>query len=78
MDFILTPTVTRTSGSGSTAANLFAVSIANVGLNDDAEVLGTILKKGEVVSFEARTGYGLDAIDYDAGTSELLITTLGG
>jgi hypothetical protein len=69
-------TLTRyiSPGALSIAKGFFAVSVANVG-KKDAELLGTTLKKGEVVDFQARTGYGLQSIDFNPLNSELLIST---
>jgi hypothetical protein len=64
------------AGVGNIAAGKTRVSVLNAG-NTDANVAGAILKRGEFVTFAASGKDTLEAISYDALTSELLITTVG-
>lgn len=72
-----TPSLTRTSGSGTVAAGARRVSFFNSGGVDDATVLGTVLKSNESVTFVAGgEDDTLSVIAYNAGTSELVISTI--
>lgn len=72
-----TPSLTRTTGSGTVAAGARRASFFNSGAADDATVLGTILKQNESITFVADGEDDiLSAISYDAGTSELVIVTI--
>lgn len=65
------------AGAASVASGKRRVSFFNAG-NNDSNVAGAILKKGEVVTFSADgVRDTLEEITYDALTSELLITTVG-
>jgi len=65
-----TPTLTRTTGDATITAGARSVSFFNSGAADDSTVLGTILKQGETVSFNAGgEGDTLSAIVYDAVSS---------
>lgn len=64
-----------TAGPGTVTAGFQKVSVYNSGVNN-ATLMGQTLKAGEVVSYEANKNDTLGAIQYDALTSELLISTL--
>jgi len=75
---VRTPTLLRTSGSGTIAAGAYSMSFASVG-TANATVGGMILKPGETVNFDAGAiNNTLAAVAYNATTAgaELIITTL--
>jgi hypothetical protein len=72
-----TPGIIRPTGAGNVntvAANFFSVSVANVGLANGT-VLGATIKPGEVLNFsgDALNNF-FTSFDYDATTTEFLIT----
>ena len=69
---VITPNLIRTSGVD-VIINVVSATFANVGTGD-ITVLGTIVKPGEVVGFDAGIGNFYSSINYDASTSELLIS----
>ena len=65
------------TGAASVPAGRRRITFANVG-NTDAQVAGTTLARGEVVTFAAGNSRDtLSAISYNALTSTLLISTVG-
>lgn len=71
-----TPTMTRTTTSGTVTAGKRSVSFRNAG-TITATVLGASLLPGETVNFDAGSLKDtLAAIGYDANGTDLLITTL--
>ena len=73
---VRTPTMIRTSTSGTIAAGKRSVSISNAG-NANASVLGANLLPGEVVNFDAGALKDtLGAITYNGTGTDLLIITL--
>jgi hypothetical protein len=75
-----TPTILRegtgTNKTGFIEAGAFSVSIANVGNHDDAKVNGITLKKTETLSFNAGEANFLGRLEWETGTSELLMIIL--
>lgn len=73
-----TPTLLRTSGSGTIAAGAYSMSFASVG-TANATVGGMTLKPGETINFDAGAiNNTLAAVTYNATTAgaELIIITL--
>ncbi len=70
-----TPSLIRSSGTGTAAAGSVYVSFANIG-SANATVAGTILDAGLSVDFPSRVGETLGAITYDATNTTLLIVRI--
>jgi hypothetical protein len=69
--------ISRPTGSGTVAAGAYSVSFANVHASADSTVKTVALKAGETITFDAgAVNNTLDAIAYDASSSELLIITI--
>lgn len=69
-----TPALIRSSGIGAVAAGASAVYIRNLG-GANGSVLGTTLKPGEGIPFEAKVGNTLAEIGYVATGTDFLIST---
>ncbi len=70
------PTIERTATTGSSSNNLVSISFANTGAANGT-ILGTILKPGESVTFDAGNRfYSSGQFSWDATGTEFLITTL--
>lgn len=70
-----TPNFIRPTGSGSIATTVYDVSVSNVGLNDGT-VLGTTIKPGETIDFNAgalNNTYASGTFTYDATSTEFII-----
>lgn len=70
-----TPNFNRVTSSGSVLVNTYDVSVANVGLTDGT-VLGTTIKKGEILNFNAgslNNYYPAGSFSYDATGTEFMI-----
>lgn len=69
--------VSRPTSSGTIVAGAYSVSFANVHASANSTVKSVTLKPGETISFDAgAVNNKLDAIAYDASSSELLIITI--
>jgi len=69
--------ISRPTGSGTVASGAYSVSFANVHASANSTVKSVTLKPGETISFDAgAVNNTLDAIAYDASSSELLIITI--
>jgi len=69
---VRTPSLTRTSGSGTVQAGSVSVTIANTG-GAAGQVLGSALKPGESVTFSAVSPDTLAPITFDAAGTEFVI-----
>jgi len=70
-----TPTLTRTTTTGTIAAGAVYISIANIG-NATGSVLGTTIDPGITVDFPTRWGETLGEIPYSAEGTEFLIQVI--
>lgn len=69
--------ISRPTNSGTVSAGAYSVSFANVHASANSTVKTVTLKPGETISFDAgAVNNKLDAIAYDASSSELLIITV--
>lgn len=70
-----TANIDRPTTSGTTAAGINAISIANVGAANGT-VDGVVLKPGETINIDAGNDNSLAPIDYDATGTEFLIISI--
>lgn len=72
----VSPTIARSTSTGSTSINLVSISISNVGFANGT-VLGEVLKPGETISYDGMSGsFLINAVTWNAAGTEFLITTL--
>jgi hypothetical protein len=73
-----TPNIIRTSASGNVntvAATFYSVSVANIGTADGTILGGTVLKSGEILSFDSGSlNNTFNSFAYDATGTEFIIT----